>query len=710
MIGNNTVNRFFRNKGKSTANQPFSTNKKSMKEKDLATFSMKKTLKPLECQLDAKVVNGKADWVKESNGKKKQVTSPEDRDKAGFQNKVQGCQEEFKFQISSKPSNFLDSKIHINTDNAERTNRKRKKVNSYKKGSEEREVVIPCASQLHWSKHNNGTAIFKKKEGNNTVTKDAGKQVTFNQDVSIISNKKRELKKKSKIDAERILSLMSSTSLDVIKEVIANKEQGYESKSSKGELCKNISSGFKPDFVRCPNKQKFENLNKKNQILDKTPEPTSRSNVLARLKKETLKTIKSVIKRKNTDDQDQWLCEQGRTKPEIEAQEILKAPSISEKYQELLTDKAPEVVFPAQYKLLIRFYAALDEVILFFKKRGKVCIFEELAVSVENSTKRNFNKANFGQILTVSPDSYTYEWKDLKGKRGYSLVLDVPDRALEIPSAIQKRKDEFKNKLFEKANEHHQKFLRQVISKRPNLKDYLEDFDPIQMGGWYHEFDPHKRVPPIEPKEIMGKPKAAKRSESVSEFMKRNRSIQKKFSLANISGSRERSSDHEEDVHPNALSSIKKTKIKLESKPSATVKTIKGIPIDLLERIQLRESASSQEKQEKELEFKKNKPKMEQDILTRLIDSIKSIYSVRNLSSLPLKKVLSLLSDTTKGRFESTTNLREKLEDLCSASPDWLKIISTPKGEFLKIKTTYSKRNVKLDIERYTKQKYAVQE
>ena len=110
---------------------------------------------------------------------------------------------------------------------------------------------------------------------------------------------------------------------------------------------------------------------------------------------------------------------------------------------------------PVHYKLLIKFFDALDEVILFFKKRGKVCTFEEIATSVEHSTKRNFNKANFGQILTVSPDSYIYEWKEIRGNRGYSLVLDVPDRDLAIPSVNKKRKEDFRNKLLEKAMECH---------------------------------------------------------------------------------------------------------------------------------------------------------------------------------------------------------------------------------------------------------------
>lgn len=382
---------------------------------------------------------------------------------------------------------------------------------------------------------------------------------------------------------------------------------------------------------------------------------------------------------------------------------MLKKPTPAEKYEELMVEGAPLPVLPVHYKTLLKLFIALDEALLFFKKRHKVCVFEELACSVENSTKKRFSKGEFGQILTVSPHSYTYEWRNIKGARGYSLVVDVPDRYFELNVQEHKRQDDFKKLLHEKTKEHHTKFLQRVITKRPGMKEYLEDYKENQMGGWYHEFDPHS-VPQIETTTLRPKPVQEQRSESVSDFMKRNRSLRKKFTLANLSGSCTPSTNEKEFVSGNALASLKKSKAQVPETPESKKTTANGVPMDLFTRIQSREKLFNEETKQKQVELKQNLPQMRFELLLKMSETVKSVFSVHNRHSLPLKTVLAQLTDSCRGRYESADSLKTEINNLCMASPNWLSLINLQRGEFIKINRKYDKKSVRVDIHKWVHQ------
>lgn len=112
-----------------------------------------------------------------------------------------------------------------------------------------------------------------------------------------------------------------------------------------------------------------------------------------------------------------------------------------------------------------------------------------------------------------------------------------------------------------------------------------------------------------------------KRSESISDFCKRNRSSQKSESLSKFS-LLHRSI---EKAAPNALfTPVNKPK---EEKP--TGETINGIPADLFKRIQEKDRVNKEEKRKAEEERETNKNILLKECLLKLIESIKSIYSVK---------------------------------------------------------------------------------
>lgn len=90
---------------------------------------------------------------------------------------------------------------------------------------------------------------------------------------------------------------------------------------------------------------------------------------------------------------------------------------------------------------------------------------------------------------------------------------------------LDDRHSEFKKRLLEITKSHHDLYISQEESKNAN-DDNLEYFkDSFTVKMWHHKFDPHS-VPDVEPADL--KPQLAKtgsyqRSESVKDFIDRNK-------------------------------------------------------------------------------------------------------------------------------------------------------------------------------------------
>ena len=675
---------------------------------DSTTYSTPQNLKQLENQHKHEIIELNTEVISQSKyGKSKQPSKSKlckgkgnDKRRTMFKERVDKIQN-FNTSIHSNLNTNenlisvknLDSKIELSHNKLPSRNLKRMKFDNKDNDIGEREITIGLDSIFSESKDKMNISKIQNQETD--LKENQKKQVSFKSETSIIWSKRRNLKSKTK--ENDVVSNLSHTTLQVVKEVL-------ESRNNQSE-----------QFEKCVQEEKEPTQNKSEIFLSplpviqkwspKTNKKESRREILAKISNNHMEIIRKARESLKNEDKDNWIWEKNKTAAEIQANKILDGPSISEKYEELLKEGEPELVLPASYKLLMKYQKALDEVIIFFKNRNKVWLFEELVASVEVTTKRSFSKVIFGQILKVSPDLYTYSWKKQRGKRNLSLIVDISDENFGSLEVTEKRKKEFKENLLKLAKEHHSVFIKQLINKRPELRDFLEDFDPVQMKGWYHEFDPHS-VPEIVEVEIKQERETFSRSESVSEFMKRNRSYQKSLSLTNMSLSRIKASNQDK-AEPNAVSAMKISPLKLKVESSTTITTIRGVPKDLFKRIQEKEQIINREKTQRIQELEENKPKLEKEILWKLIDTIKSIYSVRRVNTLKYDKVVKQLDDSKRGIYEAESNIQARIQELCEASEKWIRIISCPRGVFIKISPNYPKKNVKIDIEMYVNRKYS---
>lgn len=77
------------------------------------------------------------------------------------------------------------------------------------------------------------------------------------------------------------------------------------------------------------------------------------------------------------------------------------------------------------------------------------------------------------------------------------------------------------------------------------------------------------------------------------------------------------------------------------------------------------------------------------------------------MNTLKYDKVVKQLDDSKRGIYEAESNIQARIQELCEASEKWIRIISCPRGVFIKISPNYPKKNVKIDIEMYVNRKYS---
>jgi hypothetical protein len=329
--------------------------------------------------------------------------------------------------ISNKISHLKSVKVQDSNSHkliSRRTNLKRVKGDIDQDESGERIVDLRQSEISFGAKHN--YAADQKESLKNITDKSENelvdKQVTFASETSIISSsKRRSLKRVTKSDVERSINGLSYSTLNIVKQLREAKASSKENLNSNehNQKCFNDLSQETEESKIVKETQPVTNQ-------DSLKSPLKSTISITDLSKKHLDIIRKARQRKQTRN-DQWICEQNKSAAEIKVDKILEAPSISEKYSELIAEGELELVLPSHYKHLITCMRSMDQVVYFYKNRSKICKFDELAASVEINMKKRFNMTNFCQILSAVPDLYTYEWTKVTGSQSFSLIVNFPD-------------------------------------------------------------------------------------------------------------------------------------------------------------------------------------------------------------------------------------------------------------------------------------------
>ena len=365
----------------------------------------------------------------------------------------------------------------------------------------------------------------------------------------------------------------------------------------------------------------------------------------------------------------------------------------------IYTEKCKELIdanlqIPVHFKYLIKIMKALDDTIHFYKKRGKPTQFKEIRVSVEKAIGRIFTITHFKQILKADPSLYSYQI--MSGGREEHFIVDIPEDNSENVNLAEYRILKLKIALMMITYQWYQKFIEKLKKDKPIIEQEVNDFDPIRQKSWHREFDPNnqEQVPLIVPfifEERINK----SRNDKLSELVNNSKQTNNDWSLSKNS----LSTENKEKVNTSTLFS---TFIK-KKQENCLNETIKGVPSDLLKRIQDKEKQLNEAKEKIENENKSNKSTLLKEFLLKIIESLRSIYTVKGVNSIYLSKLLQELEDSQRGSEANALDFNEWINHLQKASPNWLKLINHPNGTLVKINPDYRKISIRNDIENFIK-------
>jgi hypothetical protein len=230
------------------------------------------------------------------------------------------------------------------------------------------------------------------------------------------------------------------------------------------------------------------------------------------------------------------------------------------------------------------------------------------------------------------------------------------------------------------------------MRKRPELKEQLEDFDPVKQRSWYHQFDPHTHVPNLQPVSLAEKPQV-KRSESVSDFMKRNRSTQKEESLTKKCFS--------SAAFANTLAQKQIEHTPTFPKPEDKSSNFSAVPMDLFARIKAKEERDKTERKLREAQAEQDTTLILKEQMLKMTEIVKAVFSRHASKAMYIDKLMEQLEDNQRGRFDNPIETKTMIKQLHEASPNFIKILKIPsKGVIVTLKD-YSKKLVRRDIEAY---------
>jgi len=349
---------------------------------------------------------------------------------------------------------------------------------------------------------------------------------------------------------------------------------------------------------------------------------------------------------------------------EIQKKEEFVKASFSSRYHINESEKSGRLPLPQKFKQLIRIASTLDRTINYFKVRNRLLILDDLRTSVETAIStyfsivfekiaRSLTNTILTQLFRIVPEFYTHYWQ-ITSRKIAQLFINTPvDFATTLPQisydlptleTAQKICDietEIPKGPPIILKENELKRRSEILYERIfsiTLAEYneyctihkVENYDIYEKGNWHPLFNPHV----LELKESINlKPKPNdQESESVSEFIKKN-DLKKIYVQA-------------------ALESVKITKTQ-SPKPKSFSQPAQKTYLDqkIMQKIQAKEKALTECKKEIEERVETTEQKSKEFRLTKLAETLKTIFSTQKASMSPLESVIEKLRDNERGQF-----------------------------------------------------------
>uniref|UniRef100_A0A2K6FMZ4 DNA replication factor Cdt1 n=1 Tax=Propithecus coquereli TaxID=379532 RepID=A0A2K6FMZ4_PROCO len=348
-----------------------------------------------------------------------------------------------------------------------------------------------------------------------------------------------------------------------------------------------------------------------------------------------------------------------------------------QRFHALAQPGPPGLVLPYKYQVLAEMFRSMDTIVGMLCNRAETATFAKVKQGVQDMTRKRFEERNVGQIKTVYPTCYRFRqernvptFKDGVKRSDYQLTVEplldqeAGGAAPQLTaSRLLQRRQVFRQRLLERAKEHHRAFLA-------SLSPPMEVPDD-QLTRWHPRFSVDE-VPDIEPAELPQPPTTEKLT-SAQEVLARARSLV--------------SPRMEKALSQLALRSAEPSSPALPATPPATPPTtpthaLKGVSQDLLERVRAKEA-------QKQLAQMTRRP--EQELRLQRLERLPELARVlRGVFVSERKPALTMAVACARmvGSYCATMSpgeMEKHLLLLCELLPDWLSLHHVRSDTYIKL-------------------------
>lgn len=337
------------------------------------------------------------------------------------------------------------------------------------------------------------------------------------------------------------------------------------------------------------------------------------------------------------------------------------------RFHHLAEPQVPSLTLPYSYKELAEIFRCCDIIVSMLFNRKEVCTFDKLKRSVEEMSKKSFNKTKLGQIKSVFPDAYVLAQERLQQRAlsgsGYQLVV-TPKLPPEEPKMLTAahllhRRKRFHALLLSSVKEHHHKFL---LNLTPPV-----NIASSAITRWHPKF-PLDSVPAIASAPLPESP--MKRSCSTAQDV-----------LDRVKG---RLGDRIEkallSMSADQRAAITVSPSRPEEDKGSTC--LKGISEDLLARIRARESFKLVK--EMTLRPEDEKERAELTKLPEFIRITRSLFLAEQKAAIPKDDLVQKIRESFSS-IQAVSEIESLVTLASKVLPDWFKVLTIRRGIFVKI-------------------------
>lgn len=337
------------------------------------------------------------------------------------------------------------------------------------------------------------------------------------------------------------------------------------------------------------------------------------------------------------------------------------------RFHHLAEPQTPSLTLPYSYKELAETFRCCDIIVSMLFNRKEVCTFDKLKRSVEEMSKKSFNKTKLGQIKAVFPDAYILTQERLQQRSlsgsGYQLVVTpkLPPEEPKMLTAAQllHRRKRFHALLLSSVKEHHHKFLLN-LSPPVNIASSA-------ITRWHPKF-PLDSVPAISSASLPESPmkKSCSTAQDVLDKVKGRLGERIEKALLSLSADQ---------------------RVAATASPSRQAEEVgntclKGISEDLLARIRARESFKLVK--EMTLRPEDEKERAELTKLPEFIRITRSLFLAEQKAAIPKDDFVQKIRESFSS-IQAVSEIESLVALASKVLPDWFKVLTIRRGMFVKI-------------------------